>query len=463
MKSKHHVVIIGGGLAGLAAADALTRMGVSIAIVEASNVVGGRVLQGRSPLDGEDIELGAEFLHGGDAAARTAALAFNLPHERIFTGAHGDGGPDEEPAPDGGVALYYMGNERLVLHHDSADPGFISLGKALSKLSTLAVAENDCRTLTDYLHDEGVPSRMLGLARASYANTLGVGAALEQLPLAQVASLEAQWLADGEGDFRLSSGSLRQLCDALCGQADVQTNWQAKLVSCIGDGDGVIVTADDGRQVHGDAAVVAVPVTVLQSGELRFEPPLPQRKTDALRSITMLAALKIVAQFHHRPWGPFPETLHSMLCAECAIPEIWIKRTRSGAWLVSGFATGSYAIALAKLTKACAMDIFLVQLASVLPGALLESLRNTLVHSIVFNWAAHPFIRGGYSAPSTREINGARAEYRQPEFAQRIAFAGEASEDAMMTMNSALVSGRRAAQELAQSLLGCSLAGRARL
>eukprot|EP00966_Prymnesium_polylepis_P021610 496852-Prymnesium_polylepis.2 len=56
------------------------------------------------------------------------------------------------------------------------------------------------------LRDEGVPPRMLRLAAASYSNTVGVGAALGALPLRQLADLEARWMADGEGDFRLAAG-----------------------------------------------------------------------------------------------------------------------------------------------------------------------------------------------------------------------------------------------------------------
>ena len=68
-----------------------------------------------------------------------------------------------------------------------------------------AVSTDDRRSLEDYLR-ERVPAEMLPLAKASYSNTLGAGAALGGMPLAAVAALERRWLADGEGDFRLRSG-----------------------------------------------------------------------------------------------------------------------------------------------------------------------------------------------------------------------------------------------------------------
>ena len=58
------VVVIGAGVAGLAAARRLTGAGARVAVLEARNRIGGRihtVRDERSPLP---IELGAEFVHG---------------------------------------------------------------------------------------------------------------------------------------------------------------------------------------------------------------------------------------------------------------------------------------------------------------------------------------------------------------------------------------------------------------
>lgn len=57
------VVVVGGGIAGIAAAAALMRAGVtSIAVLEARNVTGGRIHSIR--LGGITIEAGANWVHG---------------------------------------------------------------------------------------------------------------------------------------------------------------------------------------------------------------------------------------------------------------------------------------------------------------------------------------------------------------------------------------------------------------
>ena len=46
-----------------------------------------------------------------------------------------------------------------------------------------------------------------------------------------------------------------------------------------------------------------------------------------------------------------PLVLHSIICGGSALPEVWLRRTVGGHYAVSGFATGSFAEALAKLSR----------------------------------------------------------------------------------------------------------------
>ena len=66
--SRADVLVIGAGAAGLAAADALTRAGRSVVILEARDRIGGRCWTRRMPGLEVPVELGAEFIHGEAAA-----------------------------------------------------------------------------------------------------------------------------------------------------------------------------------------------------------------------------------------------------------------------------------------------------------------------------------------------------------------------------------------------------------
>lgn len=58
------MIIVGAGIAGLAAASELARSGVSVLVLEARDRIGGRILSARDATCNVDIPLGAEFIHG---------------------------------------------------------------------------------------------------------------------------------------------------------------------------------------------------------------------------------------------------------------------------------------------------------------------------------------------------------------------------------------------------------------
>src|SRR5665213_1962726 len=64
------VIVVGAGVAGLAAARELAARGCQVLVLEARNRLGGRVATLRSPDWPVPIELGAEFIHGGNRQMR---------------------------------------------------------------------------------------------------------------------------------------------------------------------------------------------------------------------------------------------------------------------------------------------------------------------------------------------------------------------------------------------------------
>jgi monoamine oxidase len=64
MEDKVDVIVIGAGVAGLAAACALSAKGISLRIFEARDRIGGRIFTLQDPDLDAPIELGAEFIHG---------------------------------------------------------------------------------------------------------------------------------------------------------------------------------------------------------------------------------------------------------------------------------------------------------------------------------------------------------------------------------------------------------------
>src|SRR5688572_24784628 len=73
------VVVVGAGLAGLAAAVTLARADVEVRVLEAEQRVGGRVLTVRAPFDGGVYaEAGGEFVDGGHQVLHDFLQAYGL-------------------------------------------------------------------------------------------------------------------------------------------------------------------------------------------------------------------------------------------------------------------------------------------------------------------------------------------------------------------------------------------------
>ncbi len=66
MGSEADVIVIGGGVAGLAAAAKLSRRSLQVLLIEARGRLGGRILTETS--GNTAVELGAEFIHGREPA-----------------------------------------------------------------------------------------------------------------------------------------------------------------------------------------------------------------------------------------------------------------------------------------------------------------------------------------------------------------------------------------------------------
>lgn len=64
MEEQSDVIIVGAGVAGLAAAVDLDRAGIRVLVLEARDRIGGRIYTHRDVLSHVPVEFGAEFVHG---------------------------------------------------------------------------------------------------------------------------------------------------------------------------------------------------------------------------------------------------------------------------------------------------------------------------------------------------------------------------------------------------------------
>ena len=127
---RHDVVVVGAGLSGLIAARAIARAGHSVAVVEARDRVGGRMLD--RTVRGEVIDLGAEFI--GPTQNHIRALVDELGIETF-------------PAHTTGKNVY-LSNGRRSLYADTGPTGSAPPDLALLPDLLLAIPRLNSLSLT---------------------------------------------------------------------------------------------------------------------------------------------------------------------------------------------------------------------------------------------------------------------------------------------------------------------------
>jgi monoamine oxidase len=182
---------------------------------------------------------------------------------------------------------------------------------------------------------------------------------------------------------------------------------------------------------------------VLQREMIDFSPALPAAKQTAIKSMDCEPALKVLAKFSARFW---PENLHGMVCTDSFAPELWFdmhKWDGHTSFYVTAFFTSDQARAVGNMSTEHAFTAFLDQLSLMFKC----DSRQFYAGGFIVDWGKVPFIWGGYTTPSMRELPHARAELARPVDGA-LFFAGEATDpDNFMTAHAAMASGVRAAKE----------------
>ena len=360
---EYEVAIVGAGLAGLQCAHTLVKKyGVdpnALIILEAQDYIGGRVKQTTDFIPGCKIDLGAEFIHGDNSMLNDFAREHGEPLEELFCWAHGDGGPSEAPVGDG-YGLYYIkgdpaaGKPDRLLRFDDKDRDFKSLNRNLWDLILLDEASVDENlSLLDYLREFNTSDDMLNMAAAGFANTMC--STLEELSLKQC----VRWAheehydkihssGDGSEKFSVLQGKRRAgsisdkighsdyrfkksysaLVDYLKSEVKILCNTPVARIDYDDEKEGenvVVYTTFPGVVFKAQKVVITCSPHVLRSPSLlKFDPPLPSEKLEALESVSMYTASKIILTFSSRF---YPKGLHGMIMAGTVVPEVWFKET----------------------------------------------------------------------------------------------------------------------------------------
>ncbi|WOE75421.1 flavin monoamine oxidase family protein [Alterisphingorhabdus coralli] len=157
------------------------------------------------------------------------------------------------------------------------------------------------------------------------------------------------------------------ILDAL--KADYTLRLETIVTSVEKHAEGVTIGLDTGAEQVFDAVIVTLPLGVLKKGSVRFDPPLPQRKQQAIDRLGMGTLDKVYLLFDRAFW----DDATWIATPENGLPRgqfnIWFNQHRfTGSPVLAAFNGGSSALALAGQSDEDMVAQALATLARAYPG-----------------------------------------------------------------------------------------------
>jgi len=423
------VLVIGAGIAGLSAAWHLREAGIAATVLEARDRIGGRVWTNRDFAD-IPVEFGAELIHGRSPEVNTWRWVEKL----------------------GLRAWHWNKSDDSMIRTE--DGQWLSMGQARAASPELDVTrswemgavpepENE-EDLAAYLRRIGFSEQQLRYVQRSFANAEGESMrylnakAHLQLPLDASGGPRG---ADSDGaddysDYRILDGydayymKLAEGLDIRLGSVVEAIDWTR----------GVQVSTAEGSLHCASAAVVTLPLGVLQAGKVAFTPALPRHKQAALAGLKMGPVMKMVYLFDEH----ILDSAIGAIYAQGNPPMWWSPSLgrESGQVVWTAFFTGDYAREMLPLGEEAALQQGLETLRREIGRPDLEYVKARWV-----NWPEDEFALGGYSAclPGHYDAREKLAQATPPLY-----WAGEASAPHHLAamVHGAYFSGQRAAEEI---------------
>ena len=416
------VIVIGAGIAGLAAARTLAEAGQRVALIEARDRAGGRILTVPAADGGLPVELGAEFVHG-------------LPPELI------------DLVEEAGLTRFELeGDSRCVRAQQALSPCAPQreVDQLFDELGHMKLDTPD-RTFSEFLGQ-----RNLGADAVALATNYVEGFNAADASRISVQSLAKQQAAEDsiEGDrlFRVAEGYAEVPAFLLRRFLDAGGEWVASCpVRSIGWKPGrVEVATANGRAFHAAAAIITLPLGVLQARRVAFAPQ-PREILDAADRLAMGPVARVVYELDPRFWDRFASLggVSFVFAPEFTPPTWWTTNPKPSS-LLTGWVAGRKA---GKLTIAGLPESGLTTLAGIL-GSTPSDIRQYLVRWHLHDWQADVHSLGAYTYVPRGAIQ-ASDELSVP-VEGTLFFAGEHTDTSghWGTVHAALRSGYRAAAQV---------------
>ncbi|XP_073286296.1 polyamine oxidase 2-like isoform X3 [Primulina huaijiensis] len=406
------VIVIGAGFSGIAAARALHDASFQVIVLESRDRIGGRVRTDYSL--GFPVDLGASWLHGVCNENPLAPLIGRL-----------------------GLPLYRTSEDNSVLYdHDLESYALFDMdGKKVSQelVSKVGKTFESILNETDVIRQDH--SEDMSMQRA-------ISIVLERRPDLRLEGLAQKvlqwyicrmegWFAADADTISLKNWDQEQL---LPGGHGLMVRGYLPVINTLAKGldirlslrvteifrhhNGVKVTVEDGSTFVADAAVVTVPLGVLKSNCIKFEPRLPAWKEEAINGLGVGLENKIVMHFETVFW-PNVEFLGVVADTSYGCSYFLNLHKATEHSVLAYMPAGQLARDLERMSDEAATNFAFMQLKRILPNA------SPPIQYLVSRWGSDENSLGSYSYDIVGTPHDLFEKLRTP--VDNLFFAGEAT------------------------------------
>ncbi len=450
--SAKHVLVLGAGLSGLAAAWELEAAGREVTVLEARSRPGGRVFTLRQAF-AEDLHAEAGAVAFSETYTQANRLVDELGLERAewampdlnplyhLRGRRFSAGPDQQPEwPYDLTAREQNLGPMGIMKRYIIDPLPPEISNP-DRWDEAPLADLDDLSLAGFMRHQGASEGAIELI----ADTQFFGPRIDNVSMLASALAEFGLFFAGR-PFVLAGGNDR-LPTAMAGRLSRAIEYGVEVTEVRQANSGVEVQAlrgDRTERFQGDRIVCTVPAPVLQG--IRFTPSLPAAQQFALRQMPYIDTTNVYMQVGRAFW--YEEGVTGSASTDLPIDQI-SRAPLSDAGgpqdrvILKSAVRGPAATRLGVLPEEEILEHALRHMDEVHPG-----IHDVQEGGTVKSWGQDPYALGCVSWPGPGDVTWFLKTLQSPH--GRVHFAGEHTSILRSTMEGALRSGVRAATEIRQ-------------
>lgn len=455
-RSGMRVAIIGGGLAGLTALDALNAAGVSAHLYEARGRLGGRVLTANNaPEPGLNIEDGGNLINSDHADMLALAKRFGIPLiDRKPMRAHSRYVADGRVISDASL-IRGLRPIAAQIGRDAAalDADYANVAPRLDAMPVTAYLDHHAGLMKPHIR-----ALLEATIRTEFGAEPDQASAIELLfNLPVVDGRQAELISLSDERFILTGGS-SSVVNALSAPLMPWISTGHALVSISPNNGGLDLRFANGRMDHADRVIVTVPAPLMR--RIDYGGLLPEGWAALVGEIDCGRNEKINAGYAARVWEERTGPAGSAWAADTRGPglfsEFWDASSGQpgSAGVLTWFFGGDQVDALMAADPQTILRRAEAAISPAVPGLKARTMRRTA-------WGQDPYARGAYSTFRPGQLSRFAPHFwieeegkvMQQATAGPILFAGEHLSDAFPGyMNGGAQTGRLAAAAIVASL-----------